>query len=107
LSWECADHYRNLLSKTFETAKKWGYRSGPNPAAGVELPEKTPVREKHILELEQIPQLLGVLEKPVRTMVHLALLTGLRIGEILALNWASVDFVLGQIRVMRGYYRGE
>lgn len=106
LGWECADHYRNLLSKLFETAKKWGYHSGPNPAAGVELPEKTPVREKHILELEQIPQLLAVLEEPVRTMVHLGLLTGLRIGEILALNWASVDFVAGQIRVTRGYYRG-
>ena len=40
------------------------------------------------------------------TMVYLALLTGLRIGEILALNWASVDFAVGQIRVVRGYYRG-
>src|SRR5690348_5835515 len=45
LSWECADHYRNLLSKIYEMARKWGYHSGPNPAAGVELPEKTPVRE--------------------------------------------------------------
>ena len=106
LSWECADHYRNLLSKIFETAKKWGYHSGPNPAAGVELPEKTPVREKHILELGQIPRLLAVLEEPVRTMVQLGLLTGLRIGEILALTWVSVDFAIGQIRVTRGYYRG-
>jgi hypothetical protein len=40
LGWECADHYRNVLSKIYETAKKWGYHSGPNPAAGVELPEK-------------------------------------------------------------------
>jgi hypothetical protein len=46
----------------------------PRISVEVELPEKTPVREKHILELEQIPQLLGVLEKPVRTMVYLALL---------------------------------
>jgi len=56
LSWECADHYRHLLSKIFETAKKWGYYSGINPAAGVELPEKTPVREKHILQLDEIPR---------------------------------------------------
>jgi hypothetical protein len=70
LSWECADHYRNLLSKIFETAKKWGYYSGPNPAVGVELPEKIPVREKHILELEQVPRLLAVLGEPVRTMVN-------------------------------------
>jgi len=107
LSWECADHYRNLLSKIFETAKKWDYHSGPNPAAGVELPEKTPVREKHILELEQIPKLLGVLGEPVRTMVWLALLTGLRIGEILALSWKSVDFAANLIWVTRGYYRGQ
>src|SRR2546427_7009047 len=106
LSWECADHYRNLLSKIFETAKKWGYNSGPNPAVGVELPEKVPVREKHILQLEQIPQLISVLEEPVRTMVWLGLLTGLRIGEILGLAWKDVDLVADQIRVTRGYYRG-
>ena len=106
LGWECADHYRNLLSKLFETAKKWGYNSGPNPAVGVELPEKTPVREKHILQLEQIPRLISVLEEPVRTMVWLGLLTGLRIGEILGLAWKDVDLVAGQIRVTRGYYRG-
>jgi integrase len=106
LGWESADHYRNLLSKIFETAKKWGCHSGPNPAAGVELLEKTPVREKHILELEQIPRLLYVLCEPIRTMVRLALLTGLRIGEVLALSWKDVDFTIGQIRVTRGYYRG-
>jgi integrase len=106
LGWECADHYRNLLSKVYETGKKWGYHSGPNPAAGVELPEKIPVREKHILELEEIPRLINVLVEPVRTMVRLALLTGLRIGEILGLEWKNVDFATGQIRVTRGYYRG-
>jgi site-specific recombinase XerD len=94
-------------SKIFETAKKWGYHSGPNPAAGVELPEKTPVREKHILEVEQIPRLLTVLEEPVSTMVRLALLTGLRVGEILALDWASIDFASARIHVRRGYYRGS
>jgi integrase len=107
LSWEYADHFRNLLSKLFETAKKWGYHSGPNPATGVELPEKTPVRAKHVLELGRIPGLLNVLKEPVRTMVELALLTGLRIGEILALDWANVDLAAGAIHVTRAYYRGS
>jgi len=31
---------------------------------------------------------------------------GLHIGEILALNWASVDFASAQIRVTRGCSRG-
>ena len=49
LGWECADHYRNLMSKIFVTAKKWGFFAADNPAIGVELPEKKAVREKHVL----------------------------------------------------------
>ncbi len=106
LGWESANHYRNLLSKVFTVAKKWSYFSGGNPVAGVELPEKVPVREKHILTPEQISRLMNVLPEPTRTMVWLCLLTGLRIGEVLGLPWRSVDFASGQIRVAQAYYRG-
>ena len=50
LSWECANHFRNLMSKINSTAKKWNFFSADNPASGVELPEKKPVRENHVLE---------------------------------------------------------
>jgi integrase len=106
LGWECADHYRNLMSKIFVTAKKWGFFAGDNPAIGVELPEKKAVREKHVLLPEQIPPLLAALEEPARTMVLLGVLTGLRIGEILALRWRDVDFHSGEIRVEQACYRG-
>ena len=94
LGWECADHYRNLMSKIFITAKKWGFFAGDNPATGVELPEKKAVREKHVLLPEQIPPLLAALEEPVRTMVLVGVLTGLRIGEILALRLERCRFQL-------------
>jgi hypothetical protein len=58
LSWETANHLRNLLSKIYRTAKEWGYFAGDNPASDVDLPEKTPVREKHTLLPAQIPKLL-------------------------------------------------
>jgi integrase len=106
LGWECADHYRNLMSKIFVTAKKWGFFAADNPATGVELPEKKPVREKHVLLPEQIPTLLAALEEPARTMVLVGVLTGLRIGEILALRWRDVDFRSGEIRVEQASYRG-
>ncbi len=106
LGWESANHYRNLLSKIFAVAKKWGYFSGANPVAGVELPEKIAVREKHILTPEQISRLMEVLPEPARTMVRLCLLTGLRIGEVLGLPWKNVDFTSGQIRVTQAFYRG-
>ncbi len=107
LSWACVDHYRHLLSKIFSTAKKWSYYSGENPAAGVELPEKKSVREKHVLTPEQISQLLSVLGEPVRTMFLLAILTGLRVGEILGLRWKDLDFGSGQLRVEQACYRGR
>jgi integrase len=107
LSWACADHFRNLISKIFATAKKWGYFVGENPASGVELPEKRPVREQHVLTPEQIPALLHLLREPFRTMVFLAILTGLRVGEILGLQWADVDFSSAQMRVTQRCYRGQ
>src|SRR5438132_6921148 len=106
LSWECADHYRNLMSSLFTTAKKWGFFAGDNPAIGIELPEKKAVREKHVLLPAQIPQLLAALAEPVRTMILLAVLTGLRVGEILGLRWKDVDFQSGEIRVEQACYRG-
>jgi integrase len=75
------------MSKIFTTAKKWNFFLGQNPALGVELPEKKPVREKHVLTPPQIVRLLALLKKPCGTMVLLGLLTGLRIGEILGLRW--------------------
>jgi integrase len=107
LSWACVDHYRHLLSKIFSSAKKWGYYSGENPAAGVELPEKKSVREKHVLTPEQISSLLDVLREPVRTMFLVAILTGLRIGEVLGLRWKDLDLRAFQLRVEQAFYRGQ
>ncbi len=106
LGWESADHFRNLVSKLFEMAKKWNYYSGDNPASGVSLPEKRPVREKHILQPDEIPCLLARLKEPVRTMVLLGILTGMRVGEILGLRRKDVSFASAQIRVEQAYYRG-
>ncbi len=106
LGWESANHFRNLVSKAFEMAKMWNFYSGSNPAIGVSLPEKKPVREKQVLGANQILHLLTLLKEPVRTMVLLGILTGMRIGEILGLRRKDVDFSSGQIRIEQACYRG-
>jgi len=106
LSWETASHLRNLTSRVFEMARKWNYHLGANPALGVLLPEKVPVRERHALAPNQIPRLLESLKEPARTMVLLGILTGMRVGEILGLRRRDVDFLSGQIRIEQANYRG-
>jgi integrase len=47
--------------------------------------------------------LLGVLTEPCRTVVSIAVLAGLRIGEILALRWKRVDLLRGTIAIAETY----
>ncbi len=106
LGWETCNHLRNLLSKIFVNARKWGHFAGENPALGVELPEKQPRKSKQVLMPDQIVRLLAILREPIRTMVLIGVLTGLRVGEILGLRWQDVDFTRGELRVEQAVYRG-
>ena len=106
LGWETCSHLRNLMSKLFGTAKKWGFFALDNPAQGVELPEKKTVRTREVLSVQQIRALLMLLKEPCRTMVLVGVLTGLRIGEILGLRWKDLDFACGELRVEQAVYRG-
>jgi integrase len=107
LGWESADHLRNLMSKIFATAKRWQHFAGENPVSAVELPEKKAVRVKRILTVEQVNQLLKAFGEPYRTMFFLAVITGLRVGEILGLRWNNVDFAGNEIKVEETFYRGS
>jgi integrase len=106
LSWEVCNHLRNLVSTIYTNAKKWRYFLGENPASGVQLPQKQAVREKHVLTPEQISKLFSILPEPIRTMVQVGILTGLRVGEILGLRWSDVDFEKRHLRIERAVYRG-
>ncbi len=104
--WEVCNHLRNLMSKIFATAKKWGHFAGDNPAGGVDLPEKIPVHEKHALTAQQSQNLLAILPEPVRTITLVGIMGGLRVGEILGLQWQDVNFASRTIRIQHAVYRG-
>jgi integrase len=96
----------SLLSKIFGTAVKWGYLQS-NPARMVEAPALINTRERLTLTPEQARSLLGELSEPYRTMVLLALLSGLRRGEIFGLRWKYVDFAGCSITVAECAYDGR
>jgi integrase len=97
-AWETTNHLRNLLSRIFSTAVSWNYLSD-HPVRGVKMPERTLKRPHRYLTIEQVRRLIVVSDGLVRTIVLLAAMTGLRIGEILALRWGRINFVAATLRV--------
>lgn len=105
-AWETTNHFRTLLSKIMSTAVSWNYLSD-NPVRGVKMPERTLKRPHRFLTMDEVRRLITASEEPVRTVVMLASMTGLRIGEILALRWGRINLAAGTLRVEETCYHGR
>jgi len=105
-AWETTHHLRSLLSKVIGTAVDWNYLSD-NPVHGVRMPERSLKRPHRFLSLDEVRRLIAASDEPVRTIVLLAVMTGLRIGEILALRWGRINFAAGTVRVEETCYKGH
>lgn len=99
------DHMHDVLSAVLRTAVKWGHLP-ENPARGVDLPTLKTVKAKWALTVTQGAALLNAMPPLARTMVGLALMTGLRRGEVFALRWKSVNLAEGHLTVDEAVYEG-
>ena len=99
------DHIHDVLSAVLRTAVKWGHLSD-NPAREVDLPTLRTVRPKWALTTTQAADLLRRLAPRPRTMAGLAILTGLRRGELFALRWADLDLEVRCLTVREAVYEG-
>jgi integrase len=100
------DHVIDVLSAVLRTAVKWGHLR-ENPARGVELPTLRTVRPKWALTVQQATTLLQGLSPMPRAMVGLAILSGLRRGELFALRWRDVDLHMRTLSVREAVYDGQ
>ena len=75
------------------------------------LPEvewlKAPNPEFDFLTFEEADRLVAAAAEGWRCMILLALRTGLRQGELLALRWSDVDLVRGRLTVRRSVTKGR
>ena len=92
--WQTATHLKNTLSKVLGVAVAWGYIED-NPERGLKLPPRQLKRERKFLTPEQFQRLFAALPEPGRTIVLVALLSGLRTGELLALRWKYLELLAG------------
>ena len=99
------DHVHDVLSAVLRTAVKWGHLQ-ENPARGVDLPTLRCVRPKWALTTGQAASLLTALPPLARTMVGLAILSGLRRGELFALRWKDIDEQARLLTVREAVYDG-
>ena len=91
-AWETTNHLRNLMSKVLGTAVSWNHLAD-NVVRGVKMPERSLKRPHQFLTLDEVKRLITACNEPTRTIVLLAIMTGLRIGEILALRWKRINFI--------------
>jgi integrase len=71
------------------------------------MPQRTLKRPHRFLTAEEVRRLVAASNEPLRTIIVLATMTGLRIGEILALRWGRIDLLRGTLRVAGDCYNGH
>lgn len=89
------------LKLMFKHAVRWGYLKS-SPAEYVDRP-RVEKEEMEILNPDEIRLLLEKAKPEYGTLFLMAVLTGLRRGEIIGLQWGDIDWVHNQIHVRRSY----
>ncbi len=97
---------RTALGKVLQSAVDWGFLE-QNPARGIRIGDRQPKTERLYLNPSEVRRLLAALSEPCHTIVLVAALTGMRIGEILALRWRSLDLLHGSILIRESVSEGR
>ncbi len=96
-------YHHAVLHKALQTALKWGLVAR-NVADSVDMP-RPKRREMQTWNETELAQFLEAAKgSQYYQLFFLALFTGMRRSELLALRWADVDLILGQIYVNRGLH---
>ncbi len=102
LSERTINHHHRLIHTVLQCAVQWQL-IGSNPASRVK-PPKVQRRTAKYYDEEQTAALLKALKGEKlkhKALVHLALFSGLRRGEIMGLEWSDFDFEKGTLEVKR------
>ncbi len=94
---------RNIMSAIYKHGMRWEFIDH-NP---ISLVRQSATRQNApcVLGIDEIRALLSELTGMYHVMVFVAVTTGLRISELLGLQWQDCDFLTGEIRLSRGIVR--
>jgi len=94
-----------LIKQMMSYARRWGYIQ-TDPSEPVKRPRVNRA-EIEILNPEEIGRMLAKIDRRYRLALLTCVLTGLRAGELWALQWPDIDFETFQIHVRRSLWRGR
>ncbi|MCH8134382.1 MAG: tyrosine-type recombinase/integrase, partial [Proteobacteria bacterium] len=98
MSPQTVDHVHRVIHAMLEKATRWGIV--PRNVASLASPPKVPHREMVVLSVEECQTLLSAAGGTrLEVLWWIAIGTGLRAGEILALRWRDLDFDRARLHV--------
>lgn len=97
----------STLSSMLKTAKSWGYVCQRVDYRNLVLPSDEIRSEARFFTLAQVGKIIAAAPEPFRTMFLVLVMTGMRAGEMLGLQWADIDFVKGLIYIRRSAWYGK
>ncbi len=107
MSWATRTDLRNIMSGMFTQAKKWGYWKEENPVTEVSTGKKRAKRERKKLTDDNTRRLLAALPNDVRFLCLAALVSTLRISELLGIQEKHLNFDKEIIEIRQRYWRGD
>jgi len=105
-AWETVHHIRCALSKVLGTAEDWDYISD-NPVRKTRLPRRECNSAQSVVAHQHVKHLISALPEPAKSIALILVLTGLRIGELLALRWKNVNLNNHVLCVTETVYEGR
>jgi integrase len=106
LSRESVDKIRDVMSSILGSAVKYGFLV-KNSAEGVHIaPAKRGTRRhKLFIRPQEFAALIVLIQEPYATMIFVAIYTGLRVSELIALRWSDIQE--HSITIDERYCRGD
>lgn len=95
------------LSSILSTAKAWGYCSQTLTWSHLRLPPEEERKPLRFFTAQEIQNILALAGEPARTMFAIAATSGLRVGEIIALQRQDIDLEQSRIHVRRAISEGQ
>ena len=93
------NRYLGVLKSLFTKAIEWG-KAESNPVKKVRLFKENNARVRYLTEEEETA-LMGEMPEEYRSIIIVALHTGMRRGELFGLRWQDVNFATGVITIPR------